>query len=71
MREAIDAEDHARVAGYRALGRDATLAVPTPDHFWPLLYVLGARLPGEPARFGPDFIQHGSLSMTSVAFGMP
>ena len=70
VRDAIADEAHERVAGYQTLGRDAALAVPTPDHFWPLLYVLGARLPGEAARFEPDFIHHGSLSMTSVAFGM-
>ena len=70
VREAIAEEAHERVAGYEALGRDAQLAVPTPDHFWPLLYVLGARHPGEAARFEPDFIHHGSLSMTSVAFGL-
>ena len=71
VREAIAEEAHERVAGYEAVGSDAQLAVPTPDHFWPLLYVLGARHRGEAARFGPDFIHHGSLSMTSVAFGMP
>ena len=71
VRDAIAEEAHERVAGYQALGRDAQLAVPTPDHFWPLLYVLGARHAGEAARFEPDFIHHGSLSMTSVAFGMP
>ena len=69
IRDAITAEAHERVADYQTLGRDAELAVPTPDHFWPLLYVLGARYPGETARFGPDFIHHGSLSMTSVVFG--
>lgn len=70
IRDAIAAEAHDRVVGYEALGRDAELAVPTPEHFWPLLYVLGARHAGETARFGPDFVHHGSLSMTSVAFGL-
>ena len=27
---------------------------------------LGARLPGDRAVFGPDHIEHGSLSMTTV-----
>lgn len=58
-----------RVIAFEALGRDAALAVPTPDHFWPLLYVLGARHEGEGVRFDPDFIHHGSLGMTSVLFG--
>jgi len=66
---AIAEEAHGRVADFHLAGRDAELAVPTPDHFWPLLYVLGARAPGEAVRFGPDFIHHGSLSMTSMVFG--
>lgn len=69
IRDAIRADRPERVVDFASLGQDAQLAVPTPDHFWPLLYVLGARHPGEAARFGPDFIHHGSLSMTSVAFG--
>lgn len=51
---------------FEKLGEDARRSVPTPDHYWPLLYVLGARLPGDVARFSPDHIEHGSLSMTSV-----
>ncbi|MFT4251205.1 MAG: 4,5-DOPA dioxygenase extradiol, partial [Caulobacter sp.] len=51
---------------FEKLGEDARRAVPTPDHYWPLLYVLGARLPGDVASFAPDHIEHGSLSMTSV-----
>ena len=69
IRDAIHEDAPDRVVNFGALGRDAELAVPSPDHFWPLLYVLGARHPGEAARFGPDFIHHGSLSMTSVAYG--
>jgi 4,5-DOPA dioxygenase extradiol len=70
MREAIAADRPEQVIGFAALGEDARLAVPTPDHFWPLLYVLGARHEGETARFEPDLIQHGSLSMTSVLLGL-
>lgn len=66
IRAAIVEDDPEAVAAYEALGQDAQRAVPTPDHFWPLLYVLGARLPGDAVSFGPDHIEHGSLSMTSV-----
>ena len=55
-----------RAVNFAALGQDAAKAVPTPDHYWPLLYVLGARLPGDVASFAPGHIEHGSLSMTSV-----
>ncbi len=53
---------------YRDLGEDAQLAIPSPDHFWPLLYVLGAR-DDDPVQFATDFIQYKSLSMTSAVFG--
>lgn len=66
IRQAILDDEPQVVADYQALGADAERSVPTPDHFWPLLYVLGARMPGDTARFDPDHIEHGSLSMTSV-----
>jgi 4,5-DOPA dioxygenase extradiol len=69
MLEAVAEDRPQGVIEFEALGEDARLSVPTPDHFWPLLYVLGARHPGEPARFGPDFIHHKSLGMTSILIG--
>ncbi|MGF7148064.1 4,5-DOPA dioxygenase extradiol [Sphingomonas zeicaulis] len=64
------AEDRPEVViDFEAMGEAAKLSVPTPDHFWPLLYVLGARHDGEPAEFQPNFIHHKSLSMTSVLIG--
>lgn len=57
------------VVSYEALGQAAALSVPEPDHFWPLLYVLGARHPGETAELESDFIQHKSLGMTSILIG--
>ncbi len=69
MRAAVAEDEPEKVIGYAALGQDARLSAPTPDHFWPLLYVLGARRPGEAARFITDHIEHGSLSMTGVVLG--
>lgn len=69
MLDAIAADRPEVVIDFRALGEAARLSVPTPDHFWPLLYVLGARHEGEAAQFEPNFIQHKSLGMTSIVFG--
>lgn len=69
IRSAIAEDRPQDVIRYADQGSDAKLSVPTPDHFWPLLYVLGARWPGEAAAFGPDHIEHGSLGMTTVTFG--
>ncbi|HLZ82452.1 MAG TPA: 4,5-DOPA dioxygenase extradiol [Caulobacteraceae bacterium] len=67
---AIAADRPEGVIDYAALGRDAELAVADPDHFWPLLYVLGARAPGEPARIFTERFEYRSLSMTGVALGL-
>lgn len=69
MLDAIVEDRPQTVVDFAALGDDARLSVPTPDHFWPLLYVLGARHPGEQARLEPDFIHHKSLGMTSILIG--
>jgi len=45
-----------------------TMAVPTPDHYFPLLYALGAAN-GDPARSVFEGFQSGTLSMRSVRFG--
>jgi 4,5-DOPA dioxygenase extradiol len=69
MRAAIVEDRPEQVVGYAAMGADASLSVPSADHFWPLLYVLGARRPDEQARIITDHIEHGSLSMTGVVLG--
>lgn len=66
IKQAIVDDAPERAVNFASQGQDAVKSVPTPDHYWPLLYVLGARLPGDVAAFAPDHIEHGSLSMTSV-----
>jgi 4,5-DOPA dioxygenase extradiol len=65
----IDAGDDAGVVDYRAFGRDAALAVPIPDHFFPLLYVLGTRQPGDRVSYPVTGVDGGSLSMLSMQLG--
>jgi 4,5-DOPA dioxygenase extradiol len=66
-RELIAASDHEPLVAYESLGRDAMLSAPTPDHYLPLLYVLGARHPDDTATFPTEGIDGGSVSMLSVA----
>jgi 4,5-DOPA dioxygenase extradiol len=66
IKQAIVDDAPQRAVDFASRGQDAARSVPTPDHYWPLLYVLGARLPGDTPTFAPDHIEHGSLSMTSV-----
>ncbi len=54
---------------YESLGRDALLSVPTPDHYLPLLYVLGLRRAGEAVDFPVEGVDGGSVSMVTVTVG--
>jgi 4,5-DOPA dioxygenase extradiol len=69
IREAIEEDASEQVIDYASRGPDAAMAVTDQDHFWPLLYVLGARAPGEPVQFVTDHFEHKSLSMMSVVVG--
>lgn len=43
-------------------------SVPTVDHYFPALYIAGARLPSDTLRYEYEAIQHGSLAMRSFSF---
>jgi len=68
-RQRILAGDYDPLVEYENLGRDALLSAPTPDHYLPLLYVLGASVKGERVSFPVEGIDGGSVSMLSVQFG--
>ena len=61
--------DHAALIAYDKLGRDAQLAIPTPDHYLPLLYVIATRQQGENITFPVEGVDGGSISMLSVSVG--
>ena len=60
---------YAPLIDYEKLGRDAMLSIPTPDHYLPLLYVLGARQQGEDIAFPIEGVDGGSISMLTVQVG--
>jgi 4,5-DOPA dioxygenase extradiol len=68
-REMMVAGEVGPLVNYERLGRDASLAIPTPDHFLPLLYVLATRQPDDPISFPVGGIDGGSVSMTAVQVG--
>jgi 4,5-DOPA dioxygenase extradiol len=69
VRTRIEARDHDALIRYDALGDDARRAVPTPEHYLPLLYVLALQDERERASFFNDRAVMGSISMTSVIIG--
>jgi 4,5-DOPA dioxygenase extradiol len=66
VRGAVLARDHAMLIDYPRLGRAAAFSVPTPDHYLPLLYVLGAGTDADSITLPADGIDLGSISMLSV-----
>jgi 4,5-DOPA dioxygenase extradiol len=69
VKNRIETRDHRALIAFSTLDADMALAVPSAEHFLPLLYVLGLQGPDEPATFFNDKIVMGSISMTSVAIG--
>lgn len=66
IKKAIETGDHAALIDYTRIGKAAQLAVPTPDHYYPLLYAAGiAGSKAEPTIFN-DVPMGGSLTMTSI-----
>jgi 4,5-DOPA dioxygenase extradiol len=51
------------------LGPEAALAIPTPEHYLPFLYVLGTRQIGEAVAFPTAGIEAGAISMLSMRVG--
>jgi len=68
-RNTISRADFARLVDYEALGRDAMLSVPTPDHYLPLLYVLAQHRPDDAVSFPVEGFDGGSISMLGIRLG--
>jgi 4,5-DOPA dioxygenase extradiol len=68
-RELIRAGTHEPLIAYEGLGPDAMLAIPTPDHYLPLLYVIALQRPGEQVSFPISGFDGGSVSMLTVRIG--
>lgn len=46
------------------------LSIPTPDHYYPFLYILGASNKDDELKFEYQGIHNASISMLSVSFGL-
>jgi len=69
IKELILSGDHQAIVDYSKLGRSARLAVPTLEHYLPLLYVLGAQDGVDTVKFFAEKVTLGSMSMRSMRLG--
>jgi 4,5-DOPA dioxygenase extradiol len=54
---------------YSKLGRSSSLAVPTLDHYLPMIYAVALREKNEPLAFTHEGFQYGSISMRGFQIG--
>jgi 4,5-DOPA dioxygenase extradiol len=62
----IKEHDHTALINYESLSKSAKLAIPTREHYLPLLYILALQEKNEQTTFFNDKALAGSLTMTSV-----
>lgn len=69
FKKLIQERNHQALMDYQKLGKFATLSIPTPDHYYPLIYTLGLSTENDTIQLFNDQLVGGSLNMTSVQFG--
>jgi len=69
FKQKISDGNHAELINYEKLGKAAMLAIPSPDHYYPLLYSLGLQDNNDSLSLFNDKMVGGSLNMTSVKIG--
>lgn len=69
MKKFILSGDHKSLINYSAQGKPFQLAIPSPEHYLPLLYTLALQEKGDDIQLFNDKAVAGSLTMTSVKIG--
>ena len=69
MKANLLAGEHGALVDYLSMGEGAALAVPTLDHYLPMIYAHALRDEGEPLRFTHEGFQNASISMRSFRIG--
>ena len=69
MKKYILNGDHKQLINYRCHGKAFELAIPTPEHYLPLLYAMSLKVENEDVHLFNDKAVAGSLTMTSVKIG--
>ncbi|WP_159779618.1 4,5-DOPA dioxygenase extradiol [Flavobacterium sp. 9AF] len=69
FKQKISTRNHSDLIAYDKLNKYASLAIPTPDHYYPLLYILALQTDNDEVTFFNEKAVGGSLTMTSVKIG--
>jgi 4,5-DOPA dioxygenase extradiol len=69
VRELLSKGNDTPIVNYQSFGHDAIMSVPTPEHYLPLLYILGLRKEKEQVSFPVQGVDGGSVSMLAVQIG--
>lgn len=69
IRACLESGDHQPLIDYPSMGQDAKLAVPAPDHYLPLLYIIALQKKEDPVSFPVEGFDGVSVSMLAVKVG--
>ena len=69
FKQLITEGDHKALIEFEKLGKEFSYAIPTPEHYIPLLYTLGLQTSTDKLSFFKGKAVGGSLTMTSVRIG--
>jgi len=69
MKQFIEERNHEALIAYEKQGSAFQMAIPTPEHYLPLLYVLALQDKNEAHNFFNDEPVAGAISMTSLQIG--
>ena len=69
IKEALLSSNHDQLINYLDLGKEAHYAVPTQDHYLPMLYAIGLQKKGDTLKFIHEGFQNGSVSMRAFQIG--
>ncbi len=69
VKQCLVSGNHKTLINYLELGKETNYAVPTQDHYLPMIYSIGLQRNGEPLKFIHEGFQHGSVSMRAFQIG--
>lgn len=68
-KQLMDKGDFQALIDFQRLGKEAQLSIPSPDHYFPLLYALGLKTEKDKISYPIEGMSYGSTSMRSVRIG--